>query len=308
MVALIWCDHFAADRLERRGAYNPNVFERGANLGTGAELSEARRRREWEGSAPHLALLVNEDWEEIRWLGRARGGRPITDRDRIVKITEIQEIDPLPISELQAVLPRRHRDVMSRSGILPSAGGKVIIGALKELRSGYVDLIDHLQRPFGFRIPAGPQGELLNQERDGLGLLLDIADVGRQPVLHSWSLTRTDVPFLVGIPNRAELEDHLIAHDVERFSSWFSTATSQLPWRAFTSGNRRVFVMNANRTPVEHTLGVDVVYWNENEGSFVLEDYLKVLSLIVIPELLIIVARWAHLASARLPGNGFSIR
>ena len=206
---------------------------------------------------------------------RARGGRPVTDRDRIVKITEIQEISPLPISELQAALPRRHRDVMSRSGILPPAGGNAVIGALKQLLPVDADLIDHLQRPLGFRLPEGPRGELLNQERDGLGLLLDIADVGRQPFLHSWSPTSTDVPFLVGIPDRTELEDHLIAHDIERFSSWFPAATNQLAWRAFRSGSRRVFIMNANRTPVEHTLGVDVVYWNENEGSFVLVQYKK---------------------------------
>ncbi len=33
--------------------------------------------------------------------------------------------------------------------------------------------------------------------------------------------------------------------------------------------------MNANRTPVEHTLGVDVVYFNEARGSFVLVQYKK---------------------------------
>lgn len=77
MVALIWCDHRAADRLDRRGAYNPNVFGPRTDLGTGAELSEARRRGEWEGSAPHLALLVEEDSEEIRWLGAHGGDGPL---------------------------------------------------------------------------------------------------------------------------------------------------------------------------------------------------------------------------------------
>jgi hypothetical protein len=33
--------------------------------------------------------------------------------------------------------------------------------------------------------------------------------------------------------------------------------------------------MNANRTAVEHTLGVDVVYWNEQRSSFVLVQYKK---------------------------------
>jgi len=275
MVALIWCDYFAADRLDRRTPDPPIFSKRGPDLGTGAGLSEAWRRGVWEGSAPHLALLVEQDSEEIRWLGRARGGRVITDRDRIVKVTEIQRTDPLPISELEAALPRRHRQVISRKGILPPGEGDAVIVALKQLRPENVDLINHLQRPLGFRLPAGPRGELLNQERDGIGLLLDIADIGRQPFLHSWSPTRVDVPFLAGIPDRTELEDHLIAHDIERFSSWFPVATNQLAGRAFSNGNRRMFIMNANRTPVEHTLGVDVVYWNEHEGSFVLVQYKK---------------------------------
>lgn len=36
-----------------------------------------------------------------------------------------------------------------------------------------------------------------------------------------------------------------------------------------------MFVMNANRTPVERTLGVDLVYWNEQERAFVLVQYKK---------------------------------
>ena len=275
MVALIRCDQSVADRLDRRGAYNPSFFGRGAVLGTGAEFTEARRRGDWEGAEPHLALMIEEDAQEIRWLGRAQGGRVITDRDRIVKVSEIQEISRLPISVMQLTLPPRHQDVMSRNGILPPAGGAAVISALKDLRPEEVDLIDYLQRPLGVRLPAGPRGELLNQERDGLGLLLDIAGVGRQSFLQSWSPTRADVPFLAGIPDRAELEDHLIAHDIERFSSWFPSATSQLAWRVFSNGRRRMFIMNANRTAIEHTLGVDVVYWNEDEGAFVLVQYKK---------------------------------
>ena len=205
MVALIRCDQFVADRLDRRGAYNLSFFGRGAVLGTGAELTEARRRGDWEGSEPHLALMIEEEEQEIRWLGRVRGGRVITDRDRIVKVSEIQEITRLPMSVMQLILPPRHQNMMSRNGILPPAGGAAVISALKELRPEEIDLIDYLQRPLGVRLPAGPRGELLNQERDGLGLLLDIADVGRQSFLQSWSPTRADVPFLAGIPDRTEL-------------------------------------------------------------------------------------------------------
>lgn len=260
MVAIINGEN-VADRLEQQ-----TVF------GDAITFTQAWRRVDWEGSKPHLALIVLDG--EVGLLGRAQAGSQITTVDRIVRVAEVQHIDPIPLEELRRALPSRHQRNVDRIGILPPHGGEAVVRALLQVRPHEADLIRSLQRPLEVRFPRGRAGELLNQERDGLGLVLDLAGIGRQ-ALRSWSAPQTGVPFLAGIPDRTALEDHLIAHDTERFGSWLPEDTGDVAWRSFTDGRRRVFVMNANRTAVEHTLGVDVVYWNEQQSSFVLVQYKK---------------------------------
>lgn len=220
----------------------------------------------------HVALLISGD--SVKWLGQARGGHVITTFDRVVTVDQIEEIDEVQSSELVAALPKRHRGLLDRRGILPPAGAGALLDELVELRPSVADLIGRLQQPNGLRLPSGRRGEILSQERDGLGLLLDIGGVGRN-ALRAWSPPPAGVPFLSGMPETPALEDHLIAHDIDRFSNWLSLPTDDVAWRGYETNGRRMFIMNANRTSVERTLGVDVVYWNEQEKAFVLVQYKK---------------------------------
>lgn len=261
MVALISCGEGLADRLDRQDV-----------TGEDARFTEAWRRDAWEGGHAHVALLM--DGDSVKWIGQARGGHAITTFDRIITVDQIEAIDEARSSELAAVLPKRHHGLLDRRGILPPAGGSALLDALVELRPSVADLVGRLQQPNDLRLPRGRRGEILSQERDGLGLLLDIGGVGRN-VLRAWTPPPVGVPFLSGMPQTPALEDHLIAHDIDRFSDWLNVPTHDVAWRAYESRGRRMFVMNANRTPVERTLGVDVVYWNEQEKAFVLVQYKK---------------------------------
>lgn len=261
MVALISCSGGLADRLDWQDV-----------TGEDARFTEAWRRDAWKGSQAHVALLIYGD--RVKWVGQARGGHTITTFDRVVSVDQITEVDEVLLSELAAVLPVRHRAVLDRRGIVPPAGGRALLDAFVELRPWTAEVIERLQQPQDLRLPRGRRGELLSQERDGLGLLLDIADVGRT-VLRAWTPPPIGVPFLAGMPTTPVLEDHLIAHDIDRYSDWLSVPTDNVAWRAYQRRGRRMFVMNANRTPVERTLGVDVVYWNEHDKAFVLVQYKK---------------------------------
>lgn len=264
MVAILDCGADVADRLERR-----------AVRGQPVEYSEAWRWDKWQGLDAHLAILVDEDGA-IRWLGRVQGGKGVTSRDRMVIVTEIEEIDPTALDNLRSSLPRELADIERRRGILPPAVGAAVVAGLLHLLPGYRDLVARLGRPRDTSLPAGARAELLNQQRDAVGMLLDIAlgDTSRR-ILRTWSAPPGDAPFLSGMSDYRALEDRLVTHDVERFGSWVQIPNARVEWRTFTEGRRRIFIMDANRTPVEHTLGVDVVYYNEARDSFVLVQYKK---------------------------------
>jgi hypothetical protein len=70
-------------------------------------------------------------------------------------------------------------------------------------------------------------------------------------------------------------EDALISYDTGRFRRWTEVPSARVEWRVFGSGDKKIFIMNANTKPVEHSLGVDLVYFNESRRSFVLVQYKK---------------------------------
>jgi hypothetical protein len=264
MVAILQCGGDVADRLERQAVFNEQV-----------KYSEAWRYADWAGTDAHLALLVDEEGD-VRWLGRAQGGRRLTSRDRIVHVSEIEEVEPTPFTGLGDRLPAIHRKAVERWGILPEGAGSALIQVLSGALPGYEELIRRLGRPADTRLPPNARGELLGQQRDAVGLLLDIGLGGdARKTLRNWDVPPVDAPFLAGMADYPAHEDHLIKHDTERFTEWVNVPSVRAGWHVFSQGRKKMFVMDANRTSVEATLGVDVVYFNEARDSFVLVQYKK---------------------------------
>ncbi|MER6754912.1 hypothetical protein ABT235_12130 [Micromonospora echinofusca] len=214
------------------------------------------------------------DGDNIVWLGRAQGGARITTLDRLINVFDLEEIDPLPVSRVQALLPKRYRDSFPQWGPMTPGAGRAVLEALHHALPDYADLLNQLSLEVRPWVPSGARSDLLNQERDAVGLLLDVGGIGRAP-LRSWTTPTADVPFLSGLPERGVIEDASIAHDVERFAGWAEVPSVRLEWHVFENARKRMFVMNANRTTVEKTLGVHVVYFNEARSSFVLVQYKK---------------------------------
>jgi hypothetical protein len=72
-------------------------------------------------------------------------------------------------------------------------------------------------------------------------------------------------------------EDQLIQFDQQRFSDWLGTDGCRIGWRRYTnrSQSQRISVYYANRSPVEASLGVDLLYYHENHGCYILIQYKK---------------------------------
>jgi len=227
-------------------------------------------RRAWAGAKPHLALLVDEDGV-VAWLGRAKPGPTITDRDRRIEIVDIEDLGGVSFEDIEERLPERNKGSF-KFGVLPDATGRAVVTLLLEMFPSLRDTFTFLSRPDDFFLPRGSRGRVLNEQRDGIGVLLEVGGVGREP-LRRWSPSQDAPSFLADIEQRPVSEETLINHDIRRFPGLVEASGVQIDWRVFEGNDRQMFIMNANTEPLEHTLGIDVVYYNETFGSFVLVQY-----------------------------------
>ena len=167
---------------------------------------------------------------------------------------------------------------------------------MKELRPECVKDIDHLlslQKYAGYRL-TGQIADIFLQERDALGVSLQIFSGNhhlRDQVLSEWapddkSVTNIDEKnatailsnveaghssFMSGIPKRYLQEESTIQHDLFNWPEASSVHIAGVS--VFKQGQRRLEVHYANRNALERTLGVDLIYYNEEFQQFILVQY-----------------------------------
>jgi hypothetical protein len=132
---------------------------------------------------------------------------------------------------------------------------------------------DLLRIAYGPSPVAPTSGALLVEEKDAIGLALSIAGFDREAV-RRWRSTGRPARFLEGLSHLPEREDNLIWHDASRFADWKALGVVRPGALTFVSRDgRRLTIMNVNRTAVEKTLGVDLLYYRHDPAAFVLVQY-----------------------------------
>ncbi|MGH9851512.1 MAG: hypothetical protein ACREBD_16885, partial [Blastocatellia bacterium] len=208
----------------------------------------------------------------------------------------------IPINALETRLNEKIRGYFIKAsqgagGLIPAATWEALITAIKAERPSLAQEIDRLlslHRYSGFRLN-GHAAEILLQERDALGISLDIfsgSNKLRNQVLSEWaphegsivnvddalstaqltSLETGRSSFLKGVPQRYHLkEESAIQHDL--FNWQGMTPLHEAGISVFEQGKRRLEVVYANRNSLEHTLGVDLIYYSAPYQMFVLVQY-----------------------------------
>lgn len=233
--------------------------------------SVAWRRSDWRTTKPHVALLLDDEGS-IRWIGRAEGGQVVSDRDKRLNISEILDVDGISYAGLiaDAGLPSSAVHTM---GLLQEDSGRRIVAAFLRAHPGLAEEVRRLGRDRQPLIPRTDVARIRNEQRDATGLLLDISGIGRSS-LREASETDAELPsFLAGLPDRTVSEQSLIDHDINALPGMSRAQSGHVDWRIFENSRRRLFVANTNMEPLELTLGVDVIYFNQADGSFVMVQY-----------------------------------
>lgn len=199
-------------------------------------------------------------------IGLVHPGRRVGDYERGLNVDAVRGIDPLPTTALTSIL-KGFSDALSKNGPLSEARGDHLRNAIISEHPQSRTIFEHLEARLTSTIE-GARGEMRAWEKDATGLILETAGISRD-VLREWLPTSDDAPFIAGLPN----EDQLIAHDHGTFMDWEPSNGRQVGFRLFTKADQRLWVYVSNRRASETALGMDLIYYHENNESFALVQY-----------------------------------
>jgi hypothetical protein len=284
--------HFDEDR--RRDLIQSTVE------GTYDAFSDALSVYDWDVGRLSVAILCFSD-NTLDYIALAKKGKRVVTSKFKVDFSSLLNLQQISVDRIESRIPGRLKPhfIKASQGSgkpLPDTTWGALIAAIKAERPVLADDIDRilsLRRYSGYRL-TGPSAEILAQERDALGISLDIfsgSNQLRERVLTEWAPDEGSVEasgpdsltanlthvksgrstFLAGIPQRYLQEESAIQHDLLNWPGM--TPIHEAGISHFEQGGRKLSVIYANRNDLEHTLGVDLIYYNEIFELFVLVQY-----------------------------------
>jgi hypothetical protein len=267
---LIWFDE------QQRAGFMREI--RGAEEG----FSDALSSDDWKVRQWEVCGLMFEPNVITHWALARKGKKVATGKVRV----EFTEVAPTRI-HLQDVEinmgPRLRRNIVrARSGV----GGRVPPSTWAEMKSVLGRISPHslatLERIERLRdqsrtIITRAGANIVAQQRDAVGLALDVFEKSGQlkrRTLQGWvppdgtSLSS----FLDGLQGVRTIEDQLIARDATSFPGVEHQRHTAVG-AVFSAGGRTLEVLNVNRTAIETSLGVDLLYWHELFDAWTLVQY-----------------------------------
>lgn len=266
-----------------------------------APFTDALSVRDWEIRSVSLALLCFSP-DSIDFISIARKKDQVVTSKNRVEFSSLVSLNSIPIAALEThlnarLLPYFIRVSRGVGGLIPPATWDALLGAIRIERpqfSGEIDRLLSILKFSGFKL-TGNAAEIMLQERDAVGIALDIfsgSNKLRERVLGEWAPKEDQISelneaektahllsspdsassFLNGIPAEYIIqEESAIQHDLFNWPEM--TPMHQAGVSVFKAGDRRLEVIYANRNDIEHTLGVDLLYYNEAYELFVLVQY-----------------------------------
>jgi hypothetical protein len=238
--------------------------------------------REQSFSAGRATLLSTGDGTVT---AVARGGRrgSAHDFEDRVAFDRVRPTDPVPVEELAAAVRARSRAAAatilhSGFGLLSEAASADIRAWLRAHYPGASAALEEALSPEpAWMADALDAAELYRMERDAVNVALEVAGLDRAAALAGHAPPAAPSHFLADTLVRPD-EDSAVIDDLDLFPGWEPIARLRPAGRVFedAASGRRLTVLHANRNQIEHTTGVDLVYFVHDYRSFVLVQYKRV--------------------------------
>jgi len=261
-------------------------------------FTDALSIRDWEIGKISVALLGFSE-KTINYICLAKRGKTVVTAKQRIEFSSFVSLDSVQVGDVEQCLGSDVKKYFIRAtsgvgGSFPAATWTALVHALKVLRpklSTEIDRVLALQALSGITL-IGTAAELATQEREALGIALDIfsgSNSLRDEVLSQWSPheeavnvhkngetgTLASTPqgssFMNGIPARYIQEESALQHDLFNWPGM--TPIHNFGTSIFQKGTRYLEVVYANRNSLEATLGVDLIYYNTTFEMFALVQY-----------------------------------
>lgn len=251
---------------------------------TGKAYSDALSVWGWDNKAVEICL-ISFDGRHLHGaaLGR-RGAEVVTDKYRIT-FSNFIGFEQVSFAEVEASVGLGIESILVRSadGVSKRVSAEDWAKLLNFLKSSRpdeasdLDEIERIRRHSSRNLEREQGFQIMAQEKDAFGLALDIFGEDRQSIVPQWRPDDSEyrpAPFIRGLNKTFLREDGMIFHDLRVFGDWREIYRYQTgPTAEFRRGREALTVVNANRNPIEKSLGVDLVYYNHRYDSFVMVQY-----------------------------------
>ncbi len=230
-------------------------------------------------------VAVSWDGDAINALAILRPGARVANYKQRITIDEFEEsYEPVTTDELAQALDEHLDYARSSASILAALGSRsqltekaaeALRATLEHLRPGTSAIWEELQHLAKGGLAAlwtDDAEPIVAYERDAVGLALGTAGFTRSEQLRGWR-GDAETPFLVGLRELRLTEDAIVDYDAGVFGDWEPISEHLVGIVQFEQGDRRLTVVNANRTDIEKNLGVDLLYYSHNYEAYVLVQY-----------------------------------
>ena len=241
-------------------------------------------------SLPYSGIDVIGDVPDfsVDYVGISRSGALVATDEKRIKVSNLIEAGRIDVQSLVDKMPKRHgNQVPSGFGAPIRMSPKLteaILGAIEgqsqSVRSGMPSLRSHLAE-LG-RIRHNPEGGLEVFERDAV--ITSLETFGgtnfRKKILRGTQLaSSSSASFLSRMAHYDVREDAQINLDAISFPGFELTRKHIVGAVEVTNNTgQQLTILNCNRQPLEHTLGVDLIYYSHSYRSFVLVQYKRLVS------------------------------
>jgi len=231
--------------------------------------------------------LITLDVGYVDHIGIVSDVHRASDMERKFQIGPVYHLkSPVPSKKLVSLLPQHLRRFVKiptgRVETIPQKTWETILRnviAFGQLDEAQLNRLQEVMYARGNRssteIP-----EAVAFERDAFATAFEMlgGTLARKAYICS-SAAQSDAPFIKSLEHRdiQVIEDSMIQHDIVAFPGITKLVPSLVGAVKIFTHSGTLTVLNANRTKIERTLGVDLLYYNHNYRAFTFVQYKRMM-------------------------------